>query len=266
MPRPKKGSPEAKAWAAKMKAKREAAKKADQEQQNLNNQVVRENLNPGLGEEPRETIAHEDYEALKRQVEELKAMFQQPVQHQPSATLSSSGITGTVEKYVVDPNFYPDPTQRLLDEPRLAQFGMRINFEISFQISVDSYETIDKVRMKEPRFTLELLRVVFDEEGNPTNGRYVLSRLILHEDPQAAIIIARERGLQIDDTNEKAFLDEMRYLRFRDWLIEAFYPPRSTAKAEMRDMVVDGRMVQFYETNSEESNSTIPFDKLKTKV
>lgn len=219
------------------------------------------------GEDTRETVRGEaDYLDLQRQILELKqALLSQGTQ--PN-TLSFKGgnLTGTFEKYVVNPNHYPDPRERLSKEGRLARFAFDINYELNWKVDVSEYTTIDGIRTKEPKFTLELVRILIDEEtGEPTNKRYVVCRLIMHEDPDAALTIARQNGIDVEEMEEAAFLDEMRYIRMRDWLLECFYPSPPEKTNQKKDMVIGGTIVEFYEITSENPEK-IPFDKIKNKM
>ena len=114
---------------------------------------------------------------------------------------------------------------------------------------------------------MELNRIVMDEDtGDPTNGRYTICRMVFHEDPDAALVVARENGVNIADFEERAFLDEMRYLRARDWLLEAFYPPKpSQPKKNKKEMGIGGKLVEYFEINSE-SSEPMPFGELNTKL
>jgi hypothetical protein len=228
-------------------------------------------LNPGITEEAKETISNPEVEELKRQIAELHSMIK-PQAPQGVQMSHRGSLVGTVEKYRVDPALYPNPIERLANEPKLQRFGIKggplsdFSYELEFHTGISSYETRDGIRMKEPKFTLELHRVVYDEEtGEATNGRYVVCRLIMHEDPEAALVIARDNGIEVDETNEEKFLNEMRYLRMRDWLMEAFYPVRSAPKQNKKDMAIGGKLVEYFEVNSE-NPEIIPFGQLRTKV
>src|SRR4051812_25802554 len=97
MPRPKKGSPEARAIGERLKAAREA--KRPQVKQN------------------------DDIEQLKAQIAELKkaAFFQQP---------QAPSTKTVVTKYSFDPKIYPDPRPRLRDEVRLKPFAFDYHYEL----------------------------------------------------------------------------------------------------------------------------------------
>lgn len=250
MPRFPKGSPEAKAWAAKM---RQARKKA-------------------LPSPEPEEVDIPALQDLIKQVNELKAQMAQQGAQRGEGVVSTpqvnfrGGLVGTYEKYIVDPAYYPNPIERLSQEARLQQFAFPMNYELDFQVSTTQYETKDGVHIKEPRFVVELRRIVRDEEtGEPTGGRYIIRRLTFHEDPDAAMTIAREQGLEVDSTNERHFLNEMRYLRMRDWLLETFFPTKPKKVQNKKEMVVGNRLVEYFEVSSTDSE-VMPFDRLKTKL
>lgn len=224
-------------------------------------------------------------EQLKRDFEELKALFasqnQQNQQKQAPQELSqvqvgARGMVGTFEKYTVDPANYDDPTARLAKEPRLAPFAFDYNYNLSFAVEVTQYETKDGINTKEPRFRIELSRKRYDEMGEPVTSRnmitgkdeqeaFLIGTFIFHEDPQAAIIVARENGLEIDETDQVRFLNEMRYLRARDWLMGIFFPAGLTQQTRQREEVIGGRLTQII-TLSSENASSIPFNQLTKKL
>lgn len=262
-----------KAASERMKAYHEAIKK---QKANKNPKTQTEKQNEIKHPDPSpdgkdENITQDDYQALKRQIDELKA--NQPIvemlrdalgSKKDGAKVTEQGIIGETEKFSIDPAGYPDPRDRLADEQKLQRFAFRMNYELGWQVTSVAYTTIDNRRIREPKFTLELIRILLDEKtGQPTNKRYVVCRGIFHEDPDAAIAIANENGLPVDKDNQKEFLNEMRYLRFRDWLLESFYPPQSTNdRAKKRQMVIDNKLVEVYTVNSEQTVQ-IPWDKLK---
>jgi hypothetical protein len=142
-----------------------------------------------------------------------------------------------------------------------------MNYELEWSVTTSSYKTIDGVNTREPKFTLQLNRIVMDEDsGEPTNQRWKVCQAIFHEDPDAAIVVAREQGVNIEDYEERAFLDEMRYLRMRDWLLEAFYPPKpAQEKKNKKEVVINGKLVEMWEINSE-TTEAIPFKDLNAKL
>lgn len=185
-------------------------------------------------------------------------------------------LLGEVDKYLVDPENYPDPTPRLSQEQRLQTIAFNHNYELEYDFHIRSYETKTGVNMREPEFTIRLLRCVIDDQGNrvkvldPKTGKemdkfYIARRMMFHEDPQAALVIARENNLDIDKTDEKHFLDEMRYLRVRDWLFDFFWPKGTENTEGIKEEAIGGTIVQVY-TKSSVEPSAVDFDKLSTKV
>lgn len=216
---------------------------------------------PEVAQQPQDAekqdILSQELADLKKQIEELKAEKFQP-KPQEKAELNQGGkLVGTFEKFIVDPAYYPDPRERLSKEPRLAQFAFPLNYELVWDISTSNYQTQDGVNTREPKFTIQLIKIVMDEDtGEPTNKRYMVRQAILHEDPQAAITVAREQGLEVDEENQKSFLDEMRYIRMRDWLLEAFYPPKPAQEKKNKSQTVVGNvLVDMWEINSEDPSS-----------
>lgn len=180
---------------------------------------------------------------------------------------------GVIEKYIVDPARYPSPVERLMEEPRLAPLAFKFNYEMEYSVDVTSYETKHGVNMSEPRFLVRLNRIVFNKDGTPTNKRYIARQMVFHEDPQAAIVLAREQGIDLaeyddmdnNDENKRRFLNEMRYLRVKAWLFDIFWPQPVQPGDQLREEVIDGQIVQVFTINSEDS-SEIDFTQIKNKM
>lgn len=258
MPKKNMTPEEKKAWGEKMKALREQ-KKLDEQIQSVPNPEA----NLDLGD-------------ILKQIEELKqtnALLQAAVLNkQPQGVQVGNKVSGVFEKYITDPAHYPDPRERLFDffetEPKYRRLGFKDNYELRWEIaSMTPYERKDGIQETQPRFVVGLDRIIYDEDTyEPTNGRYVVKEFMFFEDPQTATIIARQNGIDVDEENQKAFLDEIRYIRVRDWLIECFYPalPTKTVKNK-KDMVINGKQVQYFEISSPDAQA-IPFGQLKTKI
>lgn len=223
-----------------------------------------------------------DVAQLAAMVAELKAKLEEKERQNPTQDLAAalqalaggnSGVqvdrgrvTGTVERFSTDLSRYPDPRERLRQEPRLKRISFDTYYELGFNVAVTRYETKDGIHYKEPKFTLQLIQKVLDDNGEETNQRIGKAQMVFFEDPETALVVAEQNGLPIDHENQEAFLNEMRYMRMRDWLMECFWPPKANNdKGNLRDMVVDGRVVQVWEVSSE-NGSKIPFDKLSNKL
>lgn len=207
----------------------------------------------------------------------LKAAILNQSNNQQGVTLGRDNrVLGEVDKYLVDPNNYPDPTPRLSQEKRLQSIAFNHNYELSYTFSIRSYETKSGVNMREPEFLVVLNRIVLDTQGNPVTvinpktGKsgikmYRARRMVFHEDPQAALVLARENNILVDREDEKTFLDEMRYLRVRDWLYDIFWPRPADEPENIHEEVIGGSLVQVF-TKSSEGTSQVDFDSLQSKV
>lgn len=210
---------------------------------------------------------------LKKQMQEVMetnallkaALLGNQKQSQGISVGKDNKLLGEVEKYLLDPINYPDPTPRLRKEARLQPLAFDYNYELDYSVSTSSYETKTGVNMREPKFHVTLSRIVLDDQGEQTPKRYIARKLIFHEDPQAALVIARDNGLDVDKSDEQAFLNEMRYLRVRDWLFDIFWPKPAQEQARIKEEVIGGTLVQVYTKNSVE-NTGVDFDKIKAKV
>jgi hypothetical protein len=263
MPRKKLTPAEKKAWGQKMKEAKKAKRAEEMAPLPLD-----------LSASAPEVISQDDdIETLKRQVQELKDMlfFQQRPQAQPTsgvAQVTSRGIVGTITKYSTNPKDYPDPRDRLFEEKRLQLKGFNRDWwDLEWIVSRVNYETKDGINTAEPKFQLKLIRIIEDPEtGEPSNRRYTLWKGTFFEDPEAAIQVAFQHGIEVAEELQRDFLNEMRYLRFRDWLLEAFYPAKPIqAKVNKVETVIGNRLVEVYEVNSQESE-TIPFGNLTKKL
>jgi len=261
-----------KAASERMKAMHAAKKAAKQTSVQESEAQVEQ---PPVPETPKESFVSQDnYDALKRQLDEvtqylkLSQQFggQPPQAPQSGAHIANGRVVGMTDRYSVDPGNYPDVTERLSNEPRLAQFAFPMNYDLDYEFQTTEYQTKEGIWQKEPRFKLELSRVKLDDEGKKTNGRYLIARAWFLEDPQSAITVARQNGYDVNEMEEKQFLDEMRYIQMRDWLLENFYPTKAFEKySNKTDMVIDGKVVQYFEVTSQNSEA-MPFDQLGNKL
>lgn len=238
MPKKDMTTEQKKAWAEKMKAAR-AAKKAPAEPAAAPSAEIQAENQLG------------DLLAQIKEIQETNALLKAALLNKSGTQNTEHGLIGTFEKYITDPDYYPDPSERIAKEPRLARFAFSENYRIKYEVTTTTYETIDKRRVIEPQFKIDLLGVQRDEDGEPTGNLYIARRLVMHEDPTAAIAVARENNLPIDDKNEKAFLDEMRYIRIRDWVMQYFYRPKSQDAVKKREEVIGNQVVEVISANSE---------------
>jgi len=258
---------------AKLQAGRAKAQAAKNEPVLVEETTVTVNV-PISDDKVEEIAPDQDTNELKAQIKELqdnqalfKAAFLAKERASQSVGVGEGGsLVGEVERYLIDKVNYPDPTPRLAAEPKLvSSINFPFNYELNYKVEVSSYQTASGVRMKEPRFMVQLNRIVIDEQGEQTDKRWVVKRVLFHEDPEAAMVIARDNGIEIDKSDEKTFLNEMRYLRVRDWLFDIFWPKGTATAEQIQEEVIGGTLVQVF-TKSSVEPSEVPFEKLNTKV
>lgn len=251
MPKKNMSPEERKAWGEKMKAAR-AAKKLETKEPEVNT---------------------EDYQALLRRVRELETNFknaeaqgrQAEFQADRGVQVGNRGnLVGSFEKYILDKSHYPDPRERLSHEARLQRFAFLVNNTLNWDVSTTNYQTQDGVNVREPRFKLELVSLHRDDDGELNGEAHIIRTMIFHEDPDTAMTIANEQGIEVGN-DQKSFLDEMRYLRMRDWLLDCFYPKPAATNKKKREEVIGNRVVEVYEINSQDSQA-IPFGDLSGKI
>ncbi len=224
-------------------------------------------------EQPDLIAEDQDLDELKAQMKEVmetNALLKAALlgnQAPQGPTVGQGGrLVGEVEKYLVDPALYPDPLERLRKEPRLAPLAFDYNYDMLYKVEVSSYQTQAGVYMKEPKFTVTLRRIILDDQGNQTDRGYHVQNFVFHEDPQTAMILARENGIEIDQSDERVFLNEMRYLRVKDWLFNCFWPKKEApSDSGLKEEVIGGQLVQVY-TRSSIDSTGVDFDKINTKL
>jgi len=168
-----------------------------------------------------------------------------------NTNVGQNGVQGRIFKYPVDKGFYPDPTSRLYDEERLRRFNLRDNFLFDWDVEGVEYEKYN-VTYAEPRFTVRLFRRIFEEDGiTPTGQMALVNRNILHEDEVVARAAADKLGMTDKFDSFQDMMNEMRYYRIRQWLFELFTPADIHSHTrQARQMVVDGRVVEMYDTET----------------
>lgn len=161
---------------------------------------------------------------------------------------AQGGVQGRVVKYSLSKADYPDPTNRLYDDPQLKRHGLRDNYIFTWEVTGEQYQK-DNVTYAEPRFIVSLYRRLFNDMDEDTGRAALISRNILHEDEFIAQIIADKLGLLENFSSTKEMMDEIRYRRIRDWLIPIFIPVKPEQHANRRtEMVIDGKAVEVFDT------------------
>lgn len=172
--------------------------------------------------------------------------------NQNQAVVGANGVQGITYRYDIEKSHYPDPTDRLLSEPSLARFAMKENFRFRWSVDGVQFEK-HGMTFAEPRFTLELFRLLFDEEGTPTGRMALVARAMQHEDDFIVRMAASNLGLldQYPDTEEgfRMLRDEVRYHRLQQWLLNIFTPAKIRRfKRAPKTEIIAGKAVEVYDT------------------
>jgi len=225
--------------------------KLSRNKKNLNNET--ENV---VEKSPSNVVlTQEQFDALMNRLAAVEKTPTQPVkaQEQVARLDYNNRVVGVVPKYGYDSSLYHSPIDRLMNIKELERFAFRENHFLTWSPVEVEYENKAGINMSEQRFELKLLKRLFEDDGTPTplldtDGKqmydakdeplhksYLVSRLFYFEDPAAARTAARSLGIDVTESNSIEFLEEMRYLFCKDWLMERFQvrrpssTPRSTS-------------------------------------
>jgi tetrahydromethanopterin S-methyltransferase subunit G len=241
MARKEKTEAEKKAWGEKMKAAREAKK---------NGAKVAEETTTSQAQTaaPRSVTIDEDkFNQLMDRLNKLEDSRTKTVSEAADSGFDKFGKPmGMIQKYSLDASHYANPIERLLATPELQRYALKENYELTWLVDQTIYETKFGTTMADPKFNLTLKKKIYDASGELTDRKIIVQTGVFFEDPAASIQEALQLGLPIDDVNSPEFMEQMRYLRFKQWLVDIFNPqlPKST-KAVVTDQVIDGVVYQI---------------------
>lgn len=159
-----------------------------------------------------------------------------------SVSVSQQGRTvGVLNKYPVDPDYYPNPVDFLLNLPTLSRYNLPQNYEITWEVRGTQYETRWGSYIQEPRFKLTLYRKAFDEDDNEIRGkRYLVKEAFFTEDENLARIIASDMGIDTNTVDMRSLMNQVRMKRFQAWLEEIIKPRKSLVRPSTRKQTVIG--------------------------
>lgn len=257
------GKPLSEKHKAKMAAGRAAAKAKKAEQQASENATQQTQTPPQKTErvatpEPTVTITQAQLDKFISLLENTQ-VNQDATPNQKLAakaelegvTVGANGMQGTLYKYPVEADYYPDPTDRIFNMPELSRFAPRENYEIKWTVEGNFYENErTHVYYAEPTFKITILRVMFDEMNQPSNMRAIVGTHIQHEDEIVARMVARDMNL--DTTDLRALMDEVRFQRIRRWILDLLVPAyRQQDRVEqVSEMAIDGKVVQMVDIST----------------
>jgi len=174
--------------------------------------------------------------------------------HIAGARVGKQGVQGMEMKYPVAKDYYPDPTDRLLSETSLQRFAMKDNYVFRWEVTGETYEKYG-ITYTEPRFTLELFRRLYDDNGEENGKMALVARTMLHEDELTTRVSAQRLGIidkfGDDEVGFRKLMDEIRYWRMQQWLLGLFRPPEiEQHKNRSTQQVIDGKLVEVFDTES----------------
>lgn len=199
------------------------------------------------------TLTQEQFDALMRRYAQGNTTDQVPAPSMTPGigiggglqTNARGQVVGTVTKFETDPNYYPNPTERLLAEPRLSRFSMSENYFLTWDITSRPYETKDNLSMREPTFHITLYMNQFDDEGNDTGKAIVVQTLHFNEDEQIAEQFAAEHDIDTGTVDMRRLMDKVRYERAKNWLLNVFFPPRTfDLSTQDSEQAIGGQVVK----------------------
>lgn len=250
---------ERKAFGEKMKASRanKEQKKAQEPAEAPSNKVE---------------LTQEQFQALMERLNKLESSKTESLDvkanQQPELNQLGRAV-GIMQKYSVDPRDYEDPRDELMNLAELERFAFKPNYYLGWDVEQTQYETKYGTSFSEPRFEIRLYKRLFEEDGSPTpkvdnagnpvldeQGRpqfksYLVKKGYFFEDPAASVKEAQQLGLPITNANSKDFLEQMRKLRYKTWLLEVFNKPKSADTTRRESMTIGSSIVQV-ESYSEE--------------
>lgn len=175
--------------------------------------------------------------------------------HNPTAqgaglrTNAQGQLIGTEVRWNIDPDYYPNPIDKLLDEfdtdPRMRRFNMRENYFITWDIDSKPYDTKYGVPVQEPFFHVTLYMNLYDDEGYEVNRAVLVQTLHFNEDQQIALQLAAENGWNVTEDNVREVMDQARYERVKQWLLGIFFPEKNFQPSEdAKEEAIGGQVVK----------------------
>lgn len=171
-----------------------------------------------------------------------------------SVSLNSAGrTTGVINKYPIDPAYYPSPIDFLMGLPTLSKYNLPENYDLVWKVQGTTYETKYGTFVQEPRFILTLYRKMFDEDDKEIEGKkYLVKEGWFTEDEAMALTIAQDLGIDTSQVDLRGLLNQVRMKRFQQWIEEIFKPKKSLLRPATRKQTVIGGVPVIVEESEHE--------------
>lgn len=198
-------------------------------------------------------------ETLIKMVDTLQSQINQPKVEDTNqyhgrnqgVNISHAGdITGIINKYPIEKDFYPDPTDELLEfsDKHLPAIAFRTNYDLLWDVTSHPYETANHVWYNEPWHVLQVDKRMFNEQGEPVvdkeSGEEIVIKWRIGYFFEDEVMVAQEAnrlGIKDFDANELA--NKIRIERMKRQLKDWFYPSKPKATQSDKQVVVNGQVV-----------------------
>lgn len=203
----------------------------------------KETETPTVVETPQNvTLTQDQFDEIMARLKAAENQASQPAPQAPQAAPK----TGIIEKFPINPKFYPSPVEELYELPELRRFAMRQNFEIRYKVYTTKYQVASGEWYMEPRFEITLLRRRFDDDGNELKNKIIIGRASFFEDPPANILEADLAGLAVDEVETIEGAAAMRFYRYKTWIIGKLQPRKVTSSDPAERLeVINGQVYQI---------------------
>lgn len=206
------------------------------------------------------TLTQDQFKALMSRLDKVEGSQTETVKPSDTGFDQFGKPTGVIQTYSVNPADYADPRDFLYDLPELAQYAMRLNYNLDWLVEQKIFETKYGTSVAHPKFSLILQRKRLENgvevvKIDPNTKREFHPRIhvqtgVFFEDPAASVTEALQLGLPIDKANTPQFLEQMRQLRYKTWLLDVFFPQPPTNTADYStEQVIDGKVYQIENTS-----------------
>ncbi len=175
--------------------------------------------------------------------------------HAPAMSLSGQltntrgEVVGSIEKYNIDPDYYPNPidevTTWLDTNEKTKRFSFSNNYYLTWEITTVPYDTKFGTSVREPTFHLTLYSPLYDENGDDTGRFRVVQSLHFNEDESTAFEIAARLGFTPTHDNMREIMDKARVERIKRWLKSIFFPENNFGlNTSFNEEAIDGQVVK----------------------
>lgn len=190
-------------------------------------------------------------ETLVKMVDEMQSQRATPNSVGGLSLNSSGEVSGVINRYPIEKDFYPDPTQELKDMPELVRFGFKENYDLVWEVYSQAYKTATNIWYNEPWHIIHLYMRQWDENGEPAkaldeNGNQdevVIEYRTGYFFEDDVIVQQEANRLGLVDFDASDLANQLRLHRMKTWLRSIFYPPKAKPSFSDKQVIVGGQVV-----------------------